>query len=102
MSGPLGRSHGIRFLTNVLLTKTRFTWRRFRSRWPINSMALVSLLLATVCVMTVGLLLQAVLYSDLPIPNPSGLVAVCPSDSRELYCQPTHNRFLRGRFEKGT
>jgi hypothetical protein len=44
-------------------------------------MALVSLLLATVCVMTVGLLLQAVLYSDLPIPNPSGLVAVCPSES---------------------
>ena len=81
MSGPLGRSQVIRFLTNVLLTETRFSWRRFRSRWLINSMALVSLLLATVCVITVGLLLQAVLYSDLPIPNPSGLVAVCPAES---------------------
>jgi predicted permease len=81
MSGPLERSHVIRFLTNVLLTETRCSWRRFRSRWLINSMALVSLLLATVCVITVGLLLQAVLYSDLPIPNPSGLVAVCPSES---------------------
>jgi len=56
-----------------------FAIRRFRAYWFSNSIAVASIVAATICTVTLGLITQEIVFADLPVARPSELVTLSPS-----------------------
>ena len=63
----------------TLSSELRLAFRRFRRHWIGNTLAMFSIAMATVCSVTLGLIIQEMILADLPVPEASRLVSIFPA-----------------------